>query len=109
MMPLVWIVIGGLLEPVWVIGLKKYDDTRSLLWGAFAAIFMFVSPAFLALGMKDIAVGVSYAIWTGIGMIATLILGVILYKENPGRIRTFLAILILVGVVGMELSHEVVL
>ncbi len=109
MMPLAWIVIGGLLEPVWVIGLKRYDETRSLSWGIFAVVFMFVSPAFLALGMKEMAVGVSYAIWTGIGMIATLILGVIIYKENPGKVRTFLAILILVGVVGLELSHEVTL
>ncbi len=107
MMPLVWIVIGGLLEPVWVIGLKKYNETRSLWWGAFAVIFMFVSPAFLSLGIKDMAVGISYAIWTGIGMIATLILGVVLYKEEPGKIKTFLALVILVGVVGLELSHEV--
>jgi len=107
MMPLVWIIIGGLLEPVWVIGLKKYNETHSLLWGAFAVIFMFVSPAFLSLGMKEMAVGISYAIWTGIGMIATLILGVILYQEKPGRIKTFLALVILVGVVGLELSHEV--
>ena len=105
MMPLVWIIIGGIFEPVWVIGLKKYNERKSLFWGVFAVVFMFVSPAFLALGMKTMAVGVSYAIWTGIGIICTMLFGYILYKENPRPVKIGLAALILVCVVGLELSQ----
>ena len=44
-MALLWVIVGGLLEPVWVIGLKKYNDTRNLLWGAFAVIIMIIQVA----------------------------------------------------------------
>jgi len=105
MMPLLWVVVGGLLEPVWVIGLKKYNSTRSLLWGTFAVFFMILSPALLAIGMKDMAVGTSYSIWTGIGIVATLLFGYTLYKERPGKVRIALAMVILICVVLLELTQ----
>ena len=107
--PIFWVVAGGLLEPVWVIGLKRYNTTRSLRWGAFAALFMFLSPGLLALGMKEMPVGVSYSIWTGIGMVMTLVLGMLLYKERPGMAKGALAALIMAGAIGLELSQEAIL
>ena len=49
---LLWVIVGGFLEPVWVVGLKKYNDTRNLAWGAFAVVFMIVSPCCLAFAME---------------------------------------------------------
>ncbi|MBR2255605.1 MAG: multidrug efflux SMR transporter [Candidatus Methanomethylophilaceae archaeon] len=104
---LLWVVIGGFLEPVWVIGLKKYNDTRSLLWGAVAVAFMFISPMFIAFSMEDgMSVGVAYSIWTGIGSISTIIAGMLLYKERLERVKVVFVTLIIIGIVGLELSSE---
>lgn len=106
---LLWVIFGGFLEPVWVIGLKKYNDTHSLLWGAVAVAFMFISPCCIAFAMDEMSVGVAYSVWTGIGAVMTLIAGVILYKDKLDRAKVFFVFLIIAGVIGLELSSEVVL
>ena len=104
---LAWVIIGGLLEPLWVIGLKKFNDTRSVAWGVFAVVIMFVSPGVLAFAMQDMAVGVAYSIWTGIGAVTTLIAGMLVFHERIGRLKVLFVFLIIAGVVGLELSSEV--
>ena len=104
---LLWVIVGGLLEPVWVVGLKKYNDTRNLAWGAFAVVFMLASPCCLAFAMDSISVGVAYSIWTGIGAVMTVIAGVVLYKDRIDRMKVLFIFMIIVGVVGLEMSSEV--
>lgn len=104
---LLWVIVGGLLEPVWVVGLKKYNDTRNLAWGAFAVVFMIAIPCCLAFAMDSISVGVAYSIWTGIGAVMTVIAGVVLYKDRIDRMKVLFIFLIIVGVVGLEMSSEV--
>lgn len=104
---LLWVIVGGLLEPVWVVGLKKYNDTRNLAWGAFAVVFMIASPCCLAFAMDSISVGVAYSIWTGIGAVMTVIAGVVLYKDCIDQMKVLFIFLIIVGVVGLEMSSEV--
>lgn len=106
---LLWVIVGGFLEPVWVVGLKKYNDTRNLAWGAFAVVFMIISPCCLAFAMESISVGVAYSIWTGIGAVMTVIAGVVLYKDRIDRMKVLFIFLIIVGVVGLEMSSEVAL
>lgn len=106
-MALLWVIIGGFLEPVWVIGLKKYNETKSLGWGIFTVVFMILSPMFLSFAMNTMSVGVAYSIWTGIGAVFTMIVGAILYKDRIDRIKIFLVFMIIVGVVGLELSSGV--
>lgn len=104
---LLWVIIGGLLEPVWVVGLKKYNDTRNMAWGVFAVVFMIISPCCLAFAMSSISVGVAYSIWTGIGAVMTVIAGVVLYKDRIDRMKVLFIFLIIVGIVGLEMSSEV--
>ena len=106
---LLWVIVGGFLEPVWVVGLKKYNDTRNLAWGAFAVVLMIVSPGCLTFAMQGMSVGVAYAIWTGIGAVMTVISGVVLYKERLDRLKILFIFMVIVGVAGLELSSEVVL
>ena len=104
---IIWVIIGGFLEPVWVIGLKKYNDTKSLLWGAVALAFMFISPICLAFAMEEgMNVGVSYSLWTGLGAVFTLISGLILYKEKLDRLKILFVFVIIAGVVGLEICAE---
>ncbi len=103
---LLWIIVGGLLEPVWVVALKKFDEVRNVKWGAITVFFVILSPVCMGIGMETMPVGVSYAIWTGIGAVCTMAVGYFLYKEKVGAIKMVLVGLILAGVVGLELSGE---
>lgn len=106
---LLWIVIGGLMEPIWVVALKRLDEERTLRWAAVTVFFAVLSPVCLGIGMETMPVGVSYAIWTGIGAVCTMVVGYKLYGERVGALKMVLVGFILVGVVGLELSQGVVL
>ena len=103
---LIWIclIIAGLLEPCWVIALEKSNKLRNLKWTLVTIVTMFGSLYLLSLAMKELPVGMSYAIWTGIGAIGTLIGGMILYKEPVTWLRILFILLIVVGIVGIQLS-----
>jgi len=102
---LAWVVFGGFLEPLWVIGLKKYDETHSKWWFLFTAVFVYLSPMCIAFAMGDgMSVGIAYSIWTGLGSVFAMITGYILFKERVDRIKIGLVAMIIIGVVGLELS-----
>jgi len=104
LMAYTWLIIGGLLEPAWVLAMKKYNVHKNIKWAVITGILILTSPFFLSLAMREIPVGTAYAVWTGIGTIGTTVLGVILYKEMIERKRLFFIFLILVGVVGLGLE-----
>lgn len=106
---LLLVILGGFLEPVWVIGLQKWNETRSIPWGIVAVVFMILSPAVLAFSMQSMNVGVAYSIWTGIGAVTTVISSVIIYEEKLDRMKVLFIFMIIAGVVGLELSSEVAL
>lgn len=106
MIGLVWVIVGGLLEPVWVLALKRYDTSKSLAWGAVALVFMVASPVCLAFAMETMAVGIAYSIWTGIGAVLTVAVGTLVYKERLDRLKILFVFLIIVGVVGLQLASE---
>lgn len=101
--PWLYLLIAGLFEVAWAIGLK-YTDGFSRLWpslGTGAA--MIVSLAFLGLALKALPVGTAYAVWTGIGAIGTVILGIILFGEPATALRLACVGLIVAGIVGLKL------
>lgn len=100
---ILWVIAGGLMEPVWVVALKRFDDTRSLLWGIATVFFAVLSPCLMGVGMKTMSVGVAYAVWTGIGAVCTMIAGYLLYGERVGALKLVFVGMILAGVVGLEL------
>lgn len=100
-----WInlMIAGLFEVSWAIGLKYTDGLTKPLPSVFTIVAMILSFYFLALAVKHLSLGASYAIWTGIGTVGTAILGIILFKE-PASVLRFLCIgLILSGITGLKL------
>ncbi len=100
---IIWVIIGGLLEPVWVVALKKLDSERNFRWAVVTVFFALLSPVLLGIGMKTMSVGVAYAIWTGIGAVCTMIVGCYLYKERVDAMKMVFVGMILAGVVGLEL------
>ncbi len=103
----IYLVIAGLLEPCWIVTLEKSDRLRKISWTAATAVILLVSLYLLSLAMAVIGPGTSYAVWTGIGAVFTMILGIILYKESATLLRIFFILLIVAGVVGINLVSGV--
>jgi quaternary ammonium compound-resistance protein SugE len=98
----VWIIVGGLMEPAWVLALKKSNNFKNIKWTILTLILIFVSPFCLSQAMNEgLDVGVAYVVWTGIGAICTTTLGVVLFKESIDRLRLFFIFMIIAGAVGL--------
>jgi quaternary ammonium compound-resistance protein SugE len=103
-----WIIlfIAGLFETAWAIGLK-YTDGFTRLWPSVGTLVaMIISVVLLGYAMKSLPVGTAYAVWTGIGAVGTVILGIVLFSEpvNVGRVVSIA--LIIAGIIGLKVvSH----
>jgi quaternary ammonium compound-resistance protein SugE len=102
-----WLILllAGLFEVAWAIGLKYTDGFTRPLPTLLTVSAIIVSLALLSLAMKGLPLGTAYAIWTGIGAIGTLIAGVILFGEPITLLRMASAALIICGLIGLKISH----
>ncbi|OOG43095.1 QacE family quaternary ammonium compound efflux SMR transporter [Rhodanobacter sp. C06] len=103
-MPWILLMLAGLFEIGWAIGLK-YSDGFTRLWpsvGTLAA--MAVSVVLLALAAKSLPIGTAYAVWTGIGAVGAVILGIVLFHDPATLLRLACVALILIGIVGLKLA-----
>ena len=101
-----WVIllIAGLLEVGWAIGLK-YTEGFSRPWPSVATIAaMSASIVLLSLAMKSLPVGTAYAVWVGVGAVGTAILGIFLFGESAGVARLASLGLIVAGIIGLKLS-----
>lgn len=99
-----YLLIAGLFEVGWAIGLK-YTEGFSRLWPSLATIAaMILSLGCLGLALKTLPVGTAYAIWTGIGAVGTAILGIYLFAEPANAMRLACIGLIVSGIVGLKLA-----
>jgi len=102
----IYLVLAGLLEIGWPLGLKLAERPETRIKGvAMAVLFMAASGTFLWLAQREIPMGTAYAIWTGIGAVGTLITGILLFGEPAGLMRMGSAALIVAGIAGLKLSH----
>ncbi|MDR7335120.1 quaternary ammonium compound efflux SMR transporter SugE [Roseateles asaccharophilus] len=98
------LVIAGLFEVGWAIGLK-YTEGFSRLWPSVAtAGAMIVSIALLGLAMRSLPLGTAYAVWTGIGAVGTVVLGMLLFNEPATVARLTCVALIVAGIAGLKLT-----
>ena len=103
-MPWIYLVLAGLFEIGWAIGLK-YTEGFSRPWptvGTVAA--MIASLILLALAVKTLPIGTAYAVWTGIGAVGAVILGIVLFGDPATPARLLCVALILTGIVGLKLT-----
>jgi quaternary ammonium compound-resistance protein SugE len=101
-----WIllVVAGILEVAWAIGLKYTEGFTKVLPSIFTLAAMVASVVLLGVAMKTLPVGTSYAVWVGVGAVGTAVLGMLLFGEpaNAGRLAS--RGLILAGIVGLKLA-----
>ncbi len=101
------LVIAGLLEIGWAIGLK-YTEGFTRFWPTVGTVLsMIVSLGLLGLAMKSLPVGTAYAIWVGIGTVGTAILGMVLMGESANPMRLASLLLIIIGIIGLKLATPV--
>lgn len=103
---MVWfvLVLAGLLEVGWAIGLK-YTEGFTRLWPTVGTVgSMIVSIALLGIAMKSLPVGTAYAIWVGVGAVGTAILGIVLFGDSANSWRLLSLGLIVAGIIGLKLA-----
>lgn len=98
-----YLVLAGLLEIGWAVGLK-YTDGFSRLWPSVVTVtLMAASFGLLALSLRTLPIGTAYAVWTGIGAAGTALVGMVFLGDPAGTARILCLLLIIAGVVGLKL------
>jgi len=101
-----YLIIAALFEIGWPLGLKLSQTMPSKFLGfTLALISIILSTIFLWLAQKSIPIGTAYAVWTGIGAVGTLIVGIIFFGDSASLLRMLSALLIIIGIVGLKLAH----
>ena len=103
-----WIIllIAGLLEVVWAIGLKYTHGFTRLTPSIITIAAMVVSMLLLANAMKTLPADTAYAVWTGIGAVGAVIMGMVLLGESTNIARIISLCLIVVGILGLKFSSH---
>ncbi|ATA58966.1 quaternary ammonium compound-resistance protein [Geobacillus stearothermophilus] len=100
----VYLVVAGIFEIVWAISLK-YTDGFTRLWPSVVTVAgMAASFYFLSLAIKTLPIGTAYAVWTGIGALGAVIIGMLFLNEPVTVPRIIFLLFILVGLIGLKLT-----
>jgi len=101
-----WLILllAGLFEVVWAVGLKYTHGFTRLVPSAITVVGMLLSFWLLALAMKQLPLGTAYGVWVGIGTIGAFIAGIILFDEPAGALRIVSVGLIVAGLVGLKMA-----
>jgi quaternary ammonium compound-resistance protein SugE len=100
------LLLAGLLEIAWALGLK-YSDGLTRLWPSVGMLIAIaLSFALLGLALKSLSFGTAYAVWTGIGAAGTMIIGMVAFGESANVWRVTCLSLIIAGMVGLKLTSD---
>lgn len=99
----VYLVMAGLLEIVWAVGLKYTEGFTKWLPSTITVAAMWVSFWFLSIALKEIPMSTAYAVWTGIGIVGTAFVGIGWFGESADALKIICICLILAGIIGLKL------
>lgn len=102
----IYLLIAGLLEITWAITMKMSNGFSVLVPSIITVIGYIASALFLSIALKGLPLGTAYAIWTGMGIVGTTVLGVLLFHEKLSLAQVICVILIVVGIVGLKLLSK---
>lgn len=100
----IYLIIAGILEIGWAIGLKYTEGWTKILPSVITGLIMIASFYFLSLAIKTLPIGTAYAVWTGIGTVGAAILGMIIFNEPRDLSRVLCILLIIAGIAGLKLT-----
>lgn len=103
-----WIIliIAGLFEVCWAIGLKYTDGFTKLLPSIFTLVTLAISMFLLAKASQTLPIGTAYGVWVGVGALGAAILGIVLFKESAAPSRIFFIVLLLISIIGLKLTSK---
>ena len=104
-----WLALlaAGLLEIAWAFGLK-YSDGLTRFWPTVATVLaILLSFGLMAVALKSLPFGTAYAVWTGIGAVGSIIVGMLVFSESADPVRILCLTLIVAGMVGLKLNSPV--
>ena len=98
------LVLAGIFEIGWAIGLKYTEGFTRLLPTVGTIVAMIISLGLLGIAMKALPVGTAYAVWVGVGAVGTVILGIVLFGEPANPLRLISVGLIIACIIGLKLA-----
>jgi quaternary ammonium compound-resistance protein SugE len=101
------VVVSGLLEAGWAIGLKASDGFTRPLPSVLTVLGMLASFGMLSMAARSLPIGTAYAVWVGIGPVGAVLLGVVVYGEAMTAGRAVSLVLVLLGIVGLKVTGPV--
>jgi quaternary ammonium compound-resistance protein SugE len=103
-MPWVYLLLAGLLEIGWAVGLKHVDGWTRFWPSVITIALMVTSLGFLSLAMRSLPMGTAYAMWTGIGAVGTVLVGIFCFGEPRTATQMASVAFIVVGLIGLKLA-----
>jgi quaternary ammonium compound-resistance protein SugE len=100
-----WVIVGGVFEVVWAVGLKRTEGFTRLAPSLVVGAAMIASLYALAQGLKVLPTGTGYAVWVGVGAVGAVLWGILVDGEPAGALRLLCLVLIVAGIVGLKLVH----
>ena len=101
-LPWIYLIIAGVLEVCWAIGLKYTEGFTKPIPSAFTLITLALSMYLLAKAADVLPIGTAYAVWVGIGALGAAILGIFLFQEAVTPLRILCLIMLLVAIIGLK-------
>ena len=101
-----YLVIAGALEITWAIAMKMSNGFTVLIPTVITVVGYISSAVFLAIALKQLPLGIAYAIWTGMGILGTTILGALLFHEKISIPQVICILLIVIGIAGLKLLSK---
>jgi quaternary ammonium compound-resistance protein SugE len=103
-MPWVLLIIAGLLEICWAVGLKYTEGFTRPLPTVLTVLAIIASMVLLSVAARSLPIGTAYAVWVGIGALGAAILGIVLFREPVTAARLFFLALLLTSIIGLKLT-----
>ncbi len=101
-----YLFLAGALEITWAVAMKKSDGFTVLIPSIITVVGYVASAVFLALALKQLSLGMAYAMWTGMGIVGTTLLGIILFKEKISVPQLVCIVLIVIGIIGLKILDK---
>ncbi|MBA2708633.1 MAG: multidrug efflux SMR transporter [Gemmatimonadaceae bacterium] len=100
----IYLIVAGLLEAGWAVGLKYTDGFTRPVPSVLTAGAIMASMLLLAIAARSIPIGTAYAIWVGIGAVGAVTLGIVLFNEPRTAVRIFFIALLVAALIGLKLT-----
>jgi len=100
----VCLILAGILEVVWATSMKLSENFSRLGYSMLTILGMVLSFVFLARALKDLPMSLAYPIWTGIGAIGTVVVGIVFLKDQLSPLAYLFLILVVIGIIGLKMT-----